>query len=162
MKIKMIIVSVLVTLSFSGCGVDKDRLVELTGGKNYSQIKKDFAITLANKNNADNEIYRYWLEKNGEKVDSTFDIELYEIEVVTGYKEQLKQINTSMKQLKVLVDNEVKRLKKKKYRKLNYNLIRQIDSEYTTASYLSNLDYVKNIYLPFLKKMKNDLMKAKE
>ena len=86
MKLKLIVITAAIIL-FSGCsGIDEDKLVQLTGEKNFEQIKIAYALSVVQENEDDKSIYAYWLKENGKVADPIFSAENYIKKVEIEYK----------------------------------------------------------------------------
>ena len=145
------------TVFFSGCGVDEDRLVELTGDKNFKQVKQAYVMSITMEKPKDKEIYAYWLEENGEKAEATFNAHNFMKKVNKDYSDGLKKVKEQMSKFQAEADQQVKD------KKINYNWLRKIEREKTMASFGSiNSSFIKNTYFPFLKKIQSEVRAIKQ
>ena len=131
-----LVVAALVALTIVGCGgVDEDRLAELTGSKNFEQVKMSYAMALIQEKKDDLEIYAYWLDEY-EDNDASFNFERFEKKAQMEYKEMITKLKKKMEEIKTNKD---------KYR------VRQLQNERRMMNMtMSNFKFVKEVYAPFL------------
>jgi len=131
-----VIVAALVALTIVGCGgVDEDRLAELTGGKNFQQVKMSYAMALIQENEKDLEVYAYWLDEY-EDNDASFNFERFEKKAQMEYDQAIAKIKAKMEEIKANKD---------KFR------VRQLQNERQTMRMVAgNFKFVKEVYVPFL------------
>jgi|AMQJ01.1.fsa_nt_gi hypothetical protein len=145
---KLIMSAALVAaMFFTGCGVDEARLAQLTGDKNFDQVKESYKKAVFYDKKEDVEVYKYYLTKNADKV-TGFDFEMY--------AKKIDQDNSDMyaktqEQLKKFKDN---------LSKITYTQLKQ---ELSMGAFMMGQakaidDYVKGIET--LMKEKNELDKA--
>lgn len=78
---KLIISAALVAAMFTACdAVDKQKLAQLTGDKNFEQVKVAYKTAVYYDKKEDATIYKYYLTKNADKV-AGFDFEMYSSKV---------------------------------------------------------------------------------
>lgn len=136
-----------VMFGFSGCGVDEARLAQLTGDKNFEQVKAAYKTAVFYDKKEDADVYKYYLKKNQDKV-TGFDFEMY--------AKKIDQDNSDMyaktqEQLKKFKDNLAK---------ISYM---QLKNELTMSAFMIGQakaidDYIKGIET--LMKEKIELDKA--
>jgi len=131
-----VIVAVLVALTIVGCGgVDEDRLADLTGGKNFQQVKMSYGMALIQENKKDLEVYAYWLDEY-EDNDASFNFERFEKKAQMEYDQAISKIKSKMEEIKANKD---------KFR------VRQLQNERQTMRMVAgNFKFVKEVYVPFL------------
>ena len=158
---KITLGAIVATILLSGCGgVDKEKLAELTSGKNFNQIEQGYFKAKINKNEENIEIYEYWLKENGAKVKPTFNFELYKIKTDKDIQKQLVKYEKEKAQIKKAFDEEMQSIKKG--HKLNYYAIRSINSKIKMLHLMpQDLKIVKE-YLVFLKDIEEKLQKAEK
>ena len=132
-----LVVAALVALTIVGCGVDEDRLADLTGGKNFQQIKMSYALAMIQENKKDLEIYAYWLDEY-EDNDASFNFGRFKKKAKMEYDQAIAKLKAKMDDIKT---------NKEKYK------VRQLQNERQTMRMLAgNFKFVKEIYVPFLTK----------
>lgn len=139
-KVTQIVVAVLAaTLLITGCGgVDKNKLAQLTGTKNFEQIKQAYIYTVLQNVPEDKRIYAYWLQKHEEE-NSGFDYNLFAKNIDMEYEKTVSEIENKMKTIEIEID------------KIS---LHQLQDERRTASFLAlDVKIVKETYLPFLNRM---------
>ena len=155
---KRVISTVLIAvlgLGIIGCGdgVDQKRLVELTGTKNFSQIKQAWITSILQDKKKDAKIYAYWLDKNGQKAQPSFDASAFEQSFMMKYNKGIKQTKEKMQEMKKSVDNLIEEAEKHHRSEVDWNLGRALRNEKKMASFSAFASaFVRNTYIPFLKK----------
>lgn len=142
-------------LSIIGCGdgVDQKRLVELTGDKNFAQIKQAWQSSILQEKTGDAKVYAYWLEKNGQKAQPTFDASAFEQSFMMKYNKGIKQTKEKMQEMRKSVSNMIQQAEKDHSSEVNWNLGRALRNEQRMASFSAFASaFVRNTYIPFLKK----------
>jgi len=147
-----------------GCSdsVDQKRLVELTGNKNFDQVKQAWQMAVLQEKPEDQKIYAYWLEENGEKAEATFNFENFRDSFMMQYDKDINKIKKRMEAVKASVDKIVEKAKTK-HIKPSYRMIRQIQQEQTMASFQAPTSaFIRKTYYPFLKEQKKRLYAAQD
>ena len=142
-------------LSIIGCGsgVDQKRLVELTGDKNFAQVKQAWITSILQDKKKDAQIYAYWLDKNGQKAQPSFDASAFEQSFMMKYNKGIKQTKEKMQEIKKSVDNLITKAEKHHRGEVDWNLGRALRNEQKMASFSAFASaFVRNTYIPFLSK----------
>ena len=158
---KITLTAITLTAILSGCGgVDKEKLAELTSDKNFAQIKKDYIIADLNRNDEKLEIYGYWLQKNGPKVNPTFDFEIFRIKTDRDVQKELENFEKEKKHIQKAFEKEMQSIKNGN--KLDYNAIKSIKSRLSMLYFMPhNINYVQE-YIKFLSNIEDQLLEADE
>jgi len=164
-KKKIIVAAVVAALSLSviGCGngVNEKRLVELTGQKNFEQIKQAWQNSILQEKPEDAKVYAYWLEKNGKIAEPTFNADAFEESFMMKYNKGIEETKQKMQKMKSSVDTEIANAKKHGYREVNWNIARALRNEKRMASFAAfSSAFVRDTYIPFLSKLLDKLDKA--
>ena len=147
-----------------GCSdsVDQKRLVQLTGDKNFNQVKQAWQMSVLQEKPEDQKIYGYWLRENGTKAEATFNFENFKSAFMTQYNKDIGKIKERMKSIKTSVDKIVKE-SKEKHRKMGYNMLRQLRNEKTMASFQAPTSaFIRKTYYPFLKQQMKRIYDAQD
>jgi len=132
--IKLVIAG-LVALTIVGCGgVDEDRLAQLTGGKNFEQVKMSYAMALIQENKKDLEVYAYWLDEYADN-DAAFNFERFEKQGQMEYDQAISSLKKKMEEIKNKKDIRVRDLQNER-RMMNMTM--------------GNFKFVRETYVPFL------------
>ena len=157
--LKTLTIAVAAAAILTGCGgVDKEKLAELTVGKNFKQIEVAYVKAVFNQKADDVEIYEYWLTKNAKKSDPTFDFELYKMKVQKDIQKQLKKWNTQKEKINEAVEKELSKIKSGK--KLDWNIIRALKNESNALVFMPYDIEPLNEYRKFIQQKKDELLKA--
>ena len=156
MKKRVISATLVAVLSMGvvGCsGVDEKRLVELTGDKNFAQIKEAWQNAILQDKKEDARVYDYWLHQNGQAAESTFDADAFEESFMMKYNKGIKESRDKMKKMQESVDKEIANAKKHGYKEVNWNIKRALQREKRMASFGAfSSAFVRSEYIPFLNK----------
>ena len=157
MKRKIIGAALIAALGIGviGCGnkVDEKRLVELTGDKNFAQIKQAWQNSILQDKKDDAKVYAYWLEENGQKAQATFNAKAFEQSFMMKYDEGITKTRKKMKEMSVSVDKTIAEAKQKGYFEIDYTIARAIRHEKQMASFAAfSSAFVRHTYIPFLSK----------
>ena len=142
-------------MSIVGCsgGVDEKRLIELTGDKNFNQVKQAWQNSILQEKPKDAKIYGFWLEKHGKEAQATFNAEAYEQSFMMKYKKGIEDSKKKMLEMEKSVNKTIAEAKKKGYTEINWNLTRALRREKSNASFAAfSSAFVRNTYIPFLTK----------
>lgn len=97
---KILISAAIATMLFTGCGgVDKERLAQLTGDKSFEQVQAAYKSAAFYEKADDMEIYKYYLEKNQDKV-AGFDFENFSLKVESDYQKAKKELDDKLKKIR--------------------------------------------------------------
>jgi len=149
-KFKNILLNIFVMLIIVGCssGVDENRLAILTGNKSFIQIKNSYKLSIVNNKLEDAKIYAYWLKYNGIKADPIYNHEMY-----------IKNIDLQLKQAISEIDKKMADINEHRT-KVKY---RDVSEELKMMYFLSgNFAYAKEVYIPFLIKLKKEILARKK
>ena len=157
MKNKIIGAALIAALGIGviGCGnkVDEKKLVELTGDKNFAQIKQAWQNSILQDKKNDAKIYSYWLEENGEKAQSTFNADSFEQSFMMKYNKGIEDSKKKMSEMEKSVDKAITEAKQKGYFEIDYTIARAIRHEKQMASFAAfSSAFVRHTYIPFLSK----------
>ena len=144
-RFKSILLSIIAMLIVTGCsGVDENKLATLTGNKSFIQIKNAYKAAIANDNKENAKVYAYWLKENGQKADPIYNHSMY-----------VKNIDLQLKQAIAEIDKKIADIKAHK-KQVRY---RDISEEIKMMQFLSaSFAYVRNVYIPFLKQVKKEVL----
>ena len=157
--LKTLTIAVAATAILAECnGVNKEKLAELTAGKNFKQIEVAYVKASLNKKADDVEIYEHWLTKNGKKSDPTFDFELYKMKVQKDVQKQLKKWNTQKEKINEAVEKELAKIKSGK--KLDWNIIRALKNESNALVFMPYDIKPINEYRKFIQQKKDELLET--
>ncbi len=146
-KITMAAITAGMLLGFAGCGnsVDQAKLAQLTGDKNFEQVKVAYTRAVINQN-PDQKIYAFWLDENGKKADPTFNALNFETKVKNDYAEGIKKMHEKMKEIEKAFKNHT----------LYY---RDVQNELRAAAWSSNIKAIHDEYIPFLEDISKKMEK---
>ncbi len=150
-RLKLIAISTVAAAVLSGCsGVDEDRLAELTGNKNFQQVKQSYISARALDKTENVKIYKYLLEKNGEKAQATFNFKMFEKQLDQQFLKQ-KDIYEKKMNLITKQNNDLIARSKSKGFDIQYKYIHNLKKELKQTHILSTGSYyLKTVYIPFL------------
>lgn len=153
-KVKILGLSVLAAILLIGCGgVDEDRLAELTGNKNFEQIKQSYVTSVTMQNPEDTKIYAYWLAENGAKASPSFNFELFEKNIQNEYKKEIQKLEDSMKKIESNVNDLIQKSKSNERYRIEYRHVSQLRNLKKNYSFFAfGNAYIKDTYLPFISK----------
>jgi len=156
-KKKIIVATVVAALSLSviGCGngVNEKRLVELTGDKNFNQVKQAWQNSILQEKPEDAKVYSYWLKENGQKAQATFNADSFEQSFMMKYNKGIEDSKKKMSEMEKSVDKTIAEAKKQGYSEIDWNLPRALRREKSNASFAAfSSAFVRNTYIPFLSK----------
>lgn len=101
---KILISAALSVALFAGCGgVDKERLAQLTGDKSFEQVQAAFKSAAFYEKKDDLEIYKYYLQKNEDKIPG-FDFENFSLKVESDYQKAKKELDDKLKKIRENLD----------------------------------------------------------
>jgi len=157
MKKRVISAALVAALSvgFVGCGnsVDQKRLVELTGDKNFEQVKQAWQSAIMQEKPEDAKIYDYWLHENGKVAEATFNTDGFEQSFMIKYNKELKKSKQKMAKIKEGVDKAIKEAKQHHWGEVDYQVARQLrQMEQMAVFAVPSSGFVRNTYYPFLQK----------
>lgn len=157
MKKRIISAALVAALSIGvvGCGdsVEQKRLVELTGDKNFEQVKQAWQNSILQEKPDDAKVYAYWLEENGQKAQATFNADSFEQSFMMKYNKGIKDSKKKMSEMEKSVDKTIAEAKKQGYSEIDWNLPRALRREKSNASFAAfSSAFVRNTYIPFLSK----------
>lgn len=157
MKRRVISVALIAALGLSviGCGngINHKKLVELTGDKNFSQIKKAWKISILQDKKENAKIYTYWLEKNGKKAQPTFNASAFEQSFMMKYNKGIQQTKVKMTEIRKSVSRMILQAEKDHSSEVNWNLGRALRNQEQMASFSAfESAFIRNTYIPFLSK----------
>lgn len=101
---KILMSAAIATMLFTGCGgVDKERLAQLTGDKSFEQVQAAFKSAAFYEKKDDLEIYKYYLQKNEDKIPG-FDFENFSLKVESDYQKAKKELDDKLKKIRENLD----------------------------------------------------------
>lgn len=163
--VKLSLVAAVLTVTFSACsgGVDKKRLAELTGDKNFKQVEQAWKMSVLQEKPKDQKIYAYWLKENGEKASATFDFDNFKTGFMTKYNDGLKKAKNEMAQIKSGVDKMVANIKKNNNYNDGWNMIRSLNTQKDMVSFQAGSSaFIRKVYYPFLQKQVDRITTAQD
>ncbi|MEA2017826.1 MAG: hypothetical protein U9N59_05200, partial [Campylobacterota bacterium] len=112
-KLRTLALSTVAAAILTGCGgVDEERLAELTGDKNFEQVKISYVTALALEKREDMKIYEHWLKENGKLAQPTFNFENYKTKINTEYEKQITIFEKKMTEISTKTDALIAKHKK--------------------------------------------------
>lgn len=101
---KILMSAVMAAMLFAGCGgVDKERLAQLTGDKSFEQVQAAFKSAAFYEKKDDLEIYKYYLQKNEDKIPG-FDFENFSLKVESDYQKVVKELDDKLQKIRENLD----------------------------------------------------------
>lgn len=153
-QIKILTLSAIAAILLNACGssIDENKLAELTGNKNFEQIKQSYILSVTTENKADQEIYTYWLKENGAKDQPSFSFDTFKKNIDLEYKKQIDLLKAQMAKISENVQAMILKSKETNSKwEIDYRKIRDLKSQRMMYNYSSgNSSFIKNTYLPFL------------
>jgi hypothetical protein len=164
-RLKLIAVSAIAAAVLSGCGsdIDENKLIELTGNKNFQQVKTEYIHSLVNDKKEELKIYGYWLKENGSKAESTFNYDHFQKQLNDALKKEMAKLDKKMLKIKTHVDSLIQKSQSSKRYVIEYREIKKLSEVLKMAYFYQETSaYYKNTYIPFLKKQLQMLRDERE
>ena len=148
-KFNNIVIGITAIVVLSGCsGVDEDKLAQLTGNQSFKNIKESYQIAVTSEDEDSIEVYEYWLDENGAKADPSFDSNPFKKNIKLNLKKAIEELKTKMAAIR---DNP---------NQVRYRDIKgELEMMYMVGR---NIKFVREVYVPFLEKTKDEVLKRND